>query len=698
MPKPKKQKPEPSPQSSDPADEGLVETDVLPEPETNGHVASEPVEPVEAPEPPAKVKYSAEGSPRAVAAAARKIANVQAAPVTTPASDPEPPIDDTDALMADGKNMVLVRRTFPKTVEMQDGSKRRCAVKLPDRYDCPTTREKIENDIFERYGGSEYKCTIHPATTNGDGTLLGFFVIEHPNSDEPPYFPDDPPQEAPPYDSRTSLHTSGGDPTMHETDGLAKLRADAERRLDRARVRKEMKELEAEAKRLEEEIDGVDKKPPAAPIPPGESDEIQKLREQNAQLSALLAEKKVNDRFDKLEDSIAKLATAVAAGGTTKPTVNSDETFAMQMVKQSQQHSKDMMTLMQDKVKPAAATHEGDFDKFLDRYTKLQTITGGGPAAANKSSGRLSELESKLIDMSFDRLTGGGGGDGDDDDGGDPFESAVKLAIKEFAPIAKVYVDKKMEHENAASGGQPLSKEQIQKIYAEAAQAAAKKVQDDLALQGLTLQQTPDGRLIAVQTKSGGKPVVPPRSAGTKVMSETRTAGGVVRKISIQPENLTGRPKPDAANEAPAPEPTTEPTKGEAMPKCGVFPMLGPNGTEIKIEFPTRPGDLKYDRKYSVNFILDGIRSEIRQGLPQKAQTDAKIESYVIGDAIEYLDDEILNQLDGVDSGQKLESLLGPSGDADKIAEIKKAGEDEVVASYLRKLVLSIQREWQREK
>src|SRR6185369_5671221 len=110
------------------------------------------------------------------------------------------------------------------------------------------------------------------------------------------------------------------------------------------------------------------------------------------------------------------------------------------------------------------------------------------------------------------------------------------------------------------------------------------------------------------------------------------------------------------------------------------------------------PGELKYDRKYSVNFVLDGIRSEIRQGLPKKAEVSEKVDSYVIGDAIQYLDDEILDAIGAIDSGPQLEKLLAPWGDAPKIEEIKKAGDDEAVASYLRKLVLSIQREWDREK
>lgn len=691
MPKPKKQKQELFPQDDPSADPetGAAQTDLLPDPGNGHHEEPDLVETT--PEEPAQVQLTIKGSDRSARAAAKRFGGEQPKPlpVATPANDTEPPDDNTDELMANGQNMVLVRRTFPKTVDMNDGSKRRCAIKLPDRYDCPTTREKIEADVFTRYGGSEYKCTIHPATTNGERELLGYFTIEHPNQDEPPCFPDDPPEEQP-FDPRTSVNTTGADPTMHETDGLAKLRADAERRLDRARVRKEMKELEAEAKRLEEEIDGTDRKPPAPVVASGDSDEVKKLREQLAEKDRQLAEKKVNDRFDSLENSIKALAAAVAA----KPAEKSGESETMKFILKkmdtdSAQISALTTALTTVKATPAPAhSSEGDFDKFLDRVTKLNAITGGGP---NKPNRGLSSLEERLIDMSFDRLTGGEGGEG----GGEGEDDVAKLAVKEFAPILKSFVDKKMTQQSDANGGAPLTPEQVKKIQLEAAQAAAKKVQEDLALQGLGLATGENGRLIAIQIGKTKQPVVPPRHAnpGTRVVSETRNAQGVTKKISIKPDDLTGRPKP--AEEAPAAEETKG---GETVPTKGVFPMLGENGSTLKIEFPIRPGELKYDRKYSTNFILDGIRSEIRQGLPQKAATDQKIESYVIGDAIEFLDDELLDQLDNVESGEQLEALLGPWGDAPKIAEIKKAGEDEVVASYLRKLVKSIQREWQREK
>ena len=653
-----------------------------------GTTATETLPEETQPEESAQVQLTIKGSDKSARAAARRFGEGMSKPTpppTIPSNDAEePPVDPIAALLSDGKNMVLVTRQKPRTIQGPDGADHATNVRIPGAYTCPTSKAEIEELVFQQHGGSKYKCTIHPDTTDGANKILGHFTIEHPDPKCPPFI-DGVTVNLPPSEPDTQEIPTRGDPTLRETDPLAQMRASLQRRLERVQMKKEIEELEGQINELE----GKNKETTMPPTST-ESAEVQKLREENAKLAALLAEKKVNDRFDKLETSLADLAVAIKTGASAKPAVATEESFMMQMLKQTQQHSKDMIELMKASARPAPS-NDGDMDKMLDRLQKLQAITGGGPGKGTRG---LSSLEERLIDMSFDRLTNGGGGEDDVED----VEDAVKLAIKQFAPIAKTYVEKKMDQQTQESGGAPLPKDQIQRIYAEAAQAAAKKVQDDLALQGLQLSQTQDGRLIALPAaKTSGKPTVPPRSAGTKVVSETRTAGGVVKKVSIQPDDLTGRPKPAPAAEAPEHPPAAEP-KGESVPKCGVFPMLGPNGTELKIEFPVRPGDIKYNRGYSVNFILDGIRSEIRQGLPQKAAVDQRIESYVIGDAIEFLDEEILDQLDGVDSGQKLEALLGPSGDAAKIAEIKKAGEDEVVASYIRKLVLSIQREWQREK
>lgn len=691
MPKPKKQKPEP-PAPLDPSEESAEVETVVAEPENGQH--AETTEPVEKTEEPAKMKVQIEGTAGAVRAAARKVANApQPPPVATPANDPEPPVDRTDELLSDPRNMVVVRRQLPKYVDGPQG-RIRTSTKMPEAYSCPTSKEEIEADVFDNYGGYKYKCSIHPATTNGENTLLGAFTIEHPDGPDTMPIVEGLEQIEIPMDPRTSPHTRSGDETMKDTDPFKKLREDAERRLERAKAKKDAMELEAQAKRMEEEIAQIGK--PVAPNPAAavESDELRKLREQNARLEAALAEKKVNDRFDKLEDSIIKLTNTVAtiaAGGAAKAGPSEND-IILKMLTQSQQHSKDMLTMIQAQVKPAAPV-EGEFDKFLNRYEKMQLITGTGKSSGGGS--RLSELETRLIDMSVDRLMGGGGEDEGGGGGGDGVDvnDAIKTAIKEFGPIAKTYVEKTITSKQTENGGAPLSQEQMQQISADGAAFATKKVQEDLALQGLELRAGPENRLVVVPIAKKG--VVPPRkeNPGTRVVSQTNTPGGVVKKIAVEPTDLSRKtsPKPAAAPVPAAPEKEKE---GSEV-KYGEFPMLGENNTTLKIPLPTAPGDMKYNRKASVDFVLAGILSELRQGYPKKAENKQYVESFVAADAIEYLDDQLLNEFETITDGPQLEKLLqGAGGDAARIAEIKKAGEDEVVASYLRRTITTIQREW----
>lgn len=648
-------------------------------------------------EEPAQVQLTIKGSDKSARAAAKRFGEGDASkppPVMAPPNDPEVQDDSSGAdpiaaLLADGKNMVIVTRQTPRNVrDPRNGAKIPTNVRLPGKYTCPTSIVAIEEQVFSEHWGATYKCTIHPDTSSGENTILGHFKIEHPDPKAPPYIEGvtDIVEDPTPLETRGAAGAS--DPTLHETDQLVKLREDAERRIERARLRKEAMQMEQEAKRLEAELEGR----PAGP-PPGESDEVRKLREKIAEQERQLAEKKVDDRFNKMEGSISELTKAIASlvsGGGKK---DDGESMVMKMMQMSQQHSKDMLAMIQEKQKPAGSA-EGDLDKFLDRVTKLQTVTGTTP---NKGGGgRLSDVESRLIDIAWDKLNGGGGDD--PAESGDMYEDAIKLAIKEFAPVAKTFVEKKMAQETAATGGQPLTQEAIQRIYSEAGIAAARKVQEDLLSQGIKLVSDANGKLHALPApKTGSQAIAPPRQPTSRVVSTTRTQEGVVKRVAVQPHDLSKKPMP-SGSAAPVKTSVDAPPKGDDVPKHGIFPMLGENGSELQIPFPIRPGEMKYDRKFSVNFILDGIRSEIRQGHPQKAQTDAKMESYVVGDAIEYLDDEILDSILEIDSGMKLEALLAPWGDTAKIAEIKSAGEEEVVASYLRKLVMTIQREWQREK
>lgn len=639
------------------------------EPETATAIATEE---------PAQVQLTIKGSDKSARAAAKRFGEGAGSKppqtVTLPNDDVPENIDPISALLSDGKNMVLVTRQKPRTVNGPDGADVVANVRIPGKYECPTSIAEIEEMVFEQHGGSKYKCTIHPDTSDGaNKTPLGHFTINHPDPKCPPFISGvttDLPQDPEP-ENQIPTH---GDPHLRETDGLVKLRADAERRLERARVRKEMKELEAEAKRLENEIDN-DGKPAAPLVPPGESDEIRKLREQNAVLMEQLKEKKVNDRFDKLEDSIARLAAAVTAGATAKPAANDGDSLALKMLNQSQQHAKDMIEMMKDKVKPAAATGDGDLDKMLDRLQKLQALTGTTPNN-NKGTGRLSELESRLIDMSWKKLTGG---DDNDDEGGDPddMESVAKLAIKQFAPIAKTFVEKKLDQAASENGGGPLTKQQIERIYSEASEAATKKIQDDLSTQGLRLAATTDGKIVALPAPK--KAAVPPRHQREESEVRKTADGGTVKVVRVQPADLSEK----------------KPVKvGEEEIVQAEFPGLGPNGTVLKVEIPPMPGAVQYDRKRNVNFILDSIRSEIVQQIPKERPDD----SFVIGDAMDLLDGEILERISNVETGDQMEAILSEFGDAARINEIKEAGKDEAVKGWLRRLVLSMGDAWRAKK
>jgi hypothetical protein len=662
---------DPSPQDPelDPSIEGL--------PPDNGSVATaEEAEGGAAPEQPAQVSLTIKGSDRSARAAAKRFGGDPAKPsvVETPANDDETPVDPIAELLSDGKNMVLVTRQKPRTVVGPDGSEHATNIRIHGSYTCPTSKAEIEELVFEQHGGSKYKCTIHPDTTDGANKILGHFTIENPDSKCPPYIDGvtiNIPQE---QEERLDI-PNGSDPTARETDPLAQMRTALQRRLERAQMKKEIEELETQVRDIE---NGGRK-----PEPSGESDEVRKLREKNADLEKALAEKKVNDRFDGLENSIKTLAAAVTAKPAEKSGDEPVMKFIIEKMKSDDTRFTEMMRALTAKQAPTVPVPSGgeDFDKFLDRFTKLQALTGGG---RKSGEGRLSDLEQKLIDVAYDKLMGGDGDGGDVED----TEDVAKLAVKQFAPILKTFVEKKMDQENAANGGAPVTEEQKRRIYAEAAQAAARKVTEDLAAQGISLAQGSDGKLVALPAPATKTPVVPPRqgSGPGKVVDVRRTNAGIVKTVSVEPHS-SARPAPQPKESAPATQvPTTNTNTGGDEVKYAEFPGLGQGGGVLRVELPAPPDDVQYDRRRNVNFILDAIRSEILQEIPQK-RPDA---SFVLGDVMELLDDEILDRISRVEDGTQMEGILAEFGDRTKIDEIKKSGESEDVKVWLRRLVTTI--------
>lgn len=649
----------------------------------------DPVEPIEPPgngahaeeteaetmvateEEPAQVQLTIKGSDKSARAAAKRFgegAGPKHPPmIETPGNEPEEPPDDPIALLlADGKNMVIVTRQTPRNIRGPRGEKIVTNVRMPGKYTCPTSIAAIEDQVFGEHGGSTYKCTIHPDTSTGENTILGHFKIEHPDPSAAPYI--EGVTDVEPENVESEIPTRG-DPTMHETDTLAALKENLQRRLERAQIAREIKELERQVR----EFEGSDR----PPTPPAESDEVKKLREENERLRREAEAKKTDDRFNALQDSITKLAQSVTALTTARPSGGDENSIVKtlmqsqkEMFTQAQQHSKEMLEVVKSMSRPAAGTpsNEDAFDKAIDRLTKVQGILG-------KKDDRMVELQERAMDALFDKLSGG-----EDDRAPADEEDAFKFALKQMTPVIKAYVEKKVD--NRGDDAPPVSKEELKRAYEEAGARAAKEVAEKWQREGLVVKVDPKTGQPHGLPAPDRRVVVPPR--GTPKPAQRVTPEGVTRTVHVQPTDLSKKAPPVKTAGIP------EPKKGETVAKFTELPGLGPDGGVLKVELPAQPGDMKYDRRKALDFVLDSIRSEIRQEVPTKSPDD----TVVPGDALEMLDHEMLDLISDVDSADALEKVIGPFCDGSKLAEVKEAGKIETNASWLRRVFLTIRDHW----
>jgi hypothetical protein len=606
----------------------------------------------------ATMQVTIKGSPKGVADAASKVAGGAQPPTRKDEQNETHPPDVLGALLSDPKNMVIVTRKFPRVYTRGDGKKVRCAVRV-EKYICPVRREEIEDDVFTRFGGQSYNVTIHPNTTTGENTILGAFTIEHPNPEEPPYIDDDSEDESIASGEAVALSIpSATDPTMRETDPLFKMKADLERRLERARLKKEIEELERTVQELEgngeQKRGGV-----STPAPDPRDKEI-------AELKAALETKKNEDRFAALQNSMIELTKTVQslASRLAEYRSGADEGLVFKILTQSQNHSKEMLDIiktMHHPPPPPAADASENFDRMLDRFVKMKTVFGGDDT-------RVSKLQDQLLEMAIERLLGGDGESGDEED-------TMKFAIKQFTPVLRTYVERQLKEEE--DGKKEISKERIKEIYQQAAEKAAKDLEEKWRKDGWLVR---DPRLGSSQLsglpapQSQRKPPSVHRGpVQAKVVSRQETPKGIIEHVQVEPSDLSQK-------------------KANAAEGGGVqyteMPGIG------KVEVPARPGEPKYDRRKSVNYVLDSILSEIAEGAPAKGMNDPAAESFVPADALEYLDHDLLAEIHKVTSGEELEAVLLQWGDRAKIEKIKEAGKDKAVDSWIRRLIRTIQDIW----
>lgn len=447
-----------------------------------------------------------------------------------PGKNPQETLSDEDVdkfagLLQNPRNMVVVSRLHPTSYFGV-----RCAHKL-EKYPLPTTLDDICADVFRRFGGKRFKVSVHPNKTTGESILLDAIAIENPDSDVPL-------QEGeliaePPADEEVG----GGDPTMIEDNDAG---AQLEKTInDQIKMTDRILKLKS-SKRLLKELN-TDEDQDERDRGRGRREDASDERFRN--LEERITIKAVEDRMDKRMDQLTGLIETLAKNGVGVEKKSADDgmmKFILQMQQNSQQQFQTMMTTMMGLLNNGNKKHD-DLDAQLDRLSKLRNVFGEGDS-------RMKSIESKLLNVAFDRLLDGGG-----DLGGEP-EDLGKVAIKELSPILKTFVEAKVNQAEAPPQGQ-ISQEQYKKHVQAEAQKIAMGIAKDWEAKGY-LVKLPD-----------------------------KTAGALPS------------PKPAPAQAPPAPKPEVQKPQAEE---------------EEDVETPPSPQSPKYDRKRAVDFVLEVIAADIK--------------------------------------------------------------------------------------
>jgi hypothetical protein len=261
----------------------------------------------------------------------------------------------------------------------------------------------------------------------------------------------------------------------------------------------------------------------------------------------------------------------------------------------------------------------------------------------NKEEASISsKLNTLMFDLLSDKLFGGKSTEEED---------PLKFAVKEILPAAKELMGNVLKKSDV-SKGVPMSDSETQKAYEQAKQEAVvevtNRVRAGMIQQQLALQQ---------QAQQQTSPVLP---SGTPTMAN---AGD-----GIQPS----QPNESVPH---SPTPTGIASPAQAAPKEVSIPREGA---------PPVPGHEGYDRTVAVNFVLDSLISDIKEGCPD--------ESYVIDDFLEQLDEEILNKFIDINSAEDLHELIEPYSEKEKVDFIKARGaENRKIRSWLTRIVTTVQ-------
>jgi hypothetical protein len=565
-------------------------------------------------------------------------------------ADPEG--DRLSQLLSNPKNKLIITRLYPRRYRGH-----RCDTRV-DEYQCPQDIQDLTQDIFTRFGGKRFKISIHPNTPTGDAKILGVFMVENPDMDEPIFESagDTVATFGPEEDDRFSQ--------PEEPDPAAVAEKVLKDRVKRAAKKIELKELERTARQLEEdEGDGGS----ARGRERNEAAESHSRRADIDDLRRQIAEAQKQNEIAALKSEFDRRLEIVEKTANPHKGMDANTTVLVELMKSSQAQFTALMTALSQSqaqmIQAISATNKGSSseDSILDRMLKYKNLLA---PKEDENVKRFHETAYSLLMEQLENKGNGGAGSGE------PEEDTIRFAIRELAPTLKLYVEKQLEAKQAALGS-VASDEQRRIAYHEAAQQAARELSQKWQREGYVVR----GPNSAREVPRGLPPVQPQISGvapvGTPAPGPQEAGPG---GAALPP----GLPPPHAV------EPEDQ---EEIMGKHADLPGIG------KVLVPPSPESDVYNRNAAVNFVLDSIRSEIKQRIPQ---TDPN-KSYIVGDALDRLDDDTLGQISKVSSGAELERVLSPWADPAKIAEIKEAGNDPVVKTFISRVVTTIGSEFQRQ-
>ena len=596
----------------------------------------------------ARVKLAVEGPASAVDKALKERVGVSANDADnsqddSPSPAPAPPAKSADdqaspsedegdrcqELLADPRNMVTVWRVMPARWLGQ-----KTDVRCGDRWLCPQKFDELVDDVFARFGGKRFKVLIHPNTPKGESKVLDAFEIENPNTAEPllegvPYQVLS--QGAAAQAAPIAIPTGTSDPTtVPDESPLAATRRAIQEKINALRLKAELKEAE---KMLAESY-GVGERARE------ESSELEKLRRELEELKHKREVKDVlEEKLKRLEDSLERLSQ------------KRDENNLTQLLVAQMRHSEERFTKLLETL--MARGDKGDLEeKILDKIERYRRVFG-------QDDSRTKRLEEMAFSILEEKMFGAR----DSEEGAE--DNPTVYAIKQLAPILKDYVERQFP--KAESGGLPEAERT--RVIAETSRRLAVQMVEDLKRKGWVVRAEP-------------KPQPQPQPASP--VSAQKPA----------PPTLPSEPQETALEPPPPPRSAPKPPVYPVPEALKEIPNM--DGIEIdlpgvgKVFRPPSPQSPNYDRKLSVNFVLDSILSEIHQRVPWEKPND----SYVPGDILDNLDDEFLQIFARVESGDELERLLQEYADPGKLERMKQlASNDDTVRKWLRRIVTTTQLE-----